>query len=201
MIFLPIFSTFVFSPLLASEESSEGEEVYHIDDVIVQGRPEHAESSVAVEKISAEDIEISGARNVVEAVKLLPGIDVSTGGQGVARLNIRGFRMRHVLLLLDGVPLNSAYDQQFDASLTAWSTMVRIFLRPILNMYGLKTWKDIRLRFQESTGTDVFSASAPGLFTTIWKSLKVGLFDSEPKNAQKQPSSYLELILVSFYYF
>ena len=31
-------------------------------------------------------------------------------------MNIRGFRTRHVLLLLDGVPMNSSFDQQFDPS-------------------------------------------------------------------------------------
>ena len=96
---------------------AETSQIYDIGDVLVRGRSQGVNAVTVVKTVDAEDIRDSGARDVVEAVHLMPGIEISTGGSGVARMNIRGFRTRHVLLLLDGIPLNSAYDQQFDASL------------------------------------------------------------------------------------
>jgi outer membrane cobalamin receptor len=44
----------------------------------------------------------------------LPGIYVRYGADGVPRIDVRGLRTRNVLLLQDGVPLNSGFDGQFD---------------------------------------------------------------------------------------
>ncbi|MCP3875116.1 MAG: TonB-dependent receptor [Desulfobacteraceae bacterium] len=114
------------------------QEVYNLEEIVVQDKAAGVEAAIAVEKIDAEDIKMSGARNVVEAMTLLPGIEISTGGSGVARMNIRGFRTRHVLLLLDGIPINSAYDQQFDASLIPVEHIARIemTLGPSSVLYG-----------------------------------------------------------------
>src|SRR5690606_3497591 len=48
------------------------------------------------------------------ALRLLPGVYVRTGGDGSPRIDVRGFRSRHVLLLVNGVPANSTADGQFD---------------------------------------------------------------------------------------
>jgi vitamin B12 transporter len=52
-----------------------------------------------------------------EALQLLPGIIISTRTDGVPRVDLRGFRSRHVILLLDGIPFNSTSDGQFDPTL------------------------------------------------------------------------------------
>src|SRR6185503_19036488 len=39
---------------------------------------------------------------------------VRTGGDGTPRIDVRGFRSRHVLLLINGVQVNSTVDGQFD---------------------------------------------------------------------------------------
>src|SRR5690606_142165 len=48
------------------------------------------------------------------ALRLLPGVYVRTGGDGSPRIDVRGFRSRHVLLLVNGVLVNSTADGQFD---------------------------------------------------------------------------------------
>ena len=40
-------------------------------------------------------------------LRLLPGVYIRTGGDGRPRMDIRGFRSRHVLLLINGVQVNS----------------------------------------------------------------------------------------------
>ena len=65
-------------------------------------------------RIGRREIEARNARTLDEALRLLPGIYVRTGGDGTPRLDVRGFRSRHVLLLVNGVPANSTADGQFD---------------------------------------------------------------------------------------
>ena len=59
-------------------------------------------------------MEAHDARTLDEALRLLPGVYVRTGGDGTPRIDIRGFRSRQILLLIDGVPYNSTDDGQFD---------------------------------------------------------------------------------------
>ena len=65
-------------------------------------------------RITRADIEARNARTLDEALKLLPGLYVRTGGDGTPRIDMRGFRSRHVLLLINGVLVNSTADGQFD---------------------------------------------------------------------------------------
>src|SRR5689334_13898437 len=65
-------------------------------------------------RIGREEIEARNARTLDEALRLLPGVYVRTGGDGTPRVDVRGFRSRHVLLLINGVPANSTSDGQFD---------------------------------------------------------------------------------------
>jgi outer membrane cobalamin receptor len=65
-------------------------------------------------RIGRAEIEARNARTLDEALRLIPGIYVRTGGDGTPRIDVRGFRSRHVLLLINGVLVNSAADGQFD---------------------------------------------------------------------------------------
>jgi outer membrane cobalamin receptor len=92
------------------------ETVYELGEIVVTGERGGVESVGSVQNITAEDIKRKGATNLTEAIQLLPGVIIKTGGDGVPRVEIRGFRSRHVLLLLDGVPLNSTFDGNFNPS-------------------------------------------------------------------------------------
>src|SRR5512139_2607798 len=72
------------------------------------------EEVATVDTVTAEDIERRGARTLEEAIALLPGVYVRYGADGVPRIDIRGLRTRNIVLLQNGVPLNSGYDGQFD---------------------------------------------------------------------------------------
>jgi outer membrane cobalamin receptor len=65
-------------------------------------------------RLTRADIEMRNARTLDEALRLLPGVYVRTGGDGTPRIDVRGFRSRHVLLLINGVLVNSSADGQFD---------------------------------------------------------------------------------------
>ena len=91
--------------------------IYELGEVVVSEAKPAVESVGTVREITAEDIQNKGARSVDEAVELLPGMYIRTGADGVPRVDLRGFRSRHVVLLLDGIPLNSTFDGNFDPSL------------------------------------------------------------------------------------
>lgn len=60
--------------------------------------------------VTREDIERWQAKSVVEVMQRLPGVDIAqSGGMGAnASTFIRGTESRHVLVLIDGIPLNNA---------------------------------------------------------------------------------------------
>lgn len=96
----------------------QGEDIFDLGKVEVSsGRLNTIEAAETVHEISAAEIKRTGARTLDEALVLLSDVDIFVGNEAAPRVNIRGFRTRHVLLLLDGVPMNSSFDQQFDPSM------------------------------------------------------------------------------------
>ncbi|WP_224984885.1 TonB-dependent receptor [Geomonas agri] len=106
------------APKARAGEAGQASDRYALGEVVVSGNRADggpgAEASQTLYTVDAGQIKASGARTLDQALQLLPGVNVRTGAEGVPRIDIRGFRTRHVLLLLDGVPMNSALDMQFD---------------------------------------------------------------------------------------
>ncbi|MBJ6725074.1 TonB-dependent receptor [Geomesophilobacter sediminis] len=94
----------------------QSEDIFTLGEVVVSGKLDAVEAAQTVHVITAEEIRKAGSRTLDEALNLLSDVGVQVGNEGVPRVDIRGFRTRHVLLLLDGVPMNSSFDQQFDPS-------------------------------------------------------------------------------------
>jgi len=101
-------------------------DIYTLGEVVVTGERDGVESIGTVREITAEDIRNKNARTLDEALELLPGLDIRTGTDGVPRVNLRGFRSRHVLLLIDGIPFNSTFDGQFDPSIIPVENIAKI---------------------------------------------------------------------------
>ena len=99
---------------------------------------EHVGSSISV--ISAEDIARRNAQNLQEAILLLPGIQISAnGGPGTASsIFIRGAESDHVLVLINGVRVNSNTSGDFEFSSLPVDMVERIeVLRgPQSGLYG-----------------------------------------------------------------
>ena len=110
----------------AEENSPNQTEAYTLGEVVVTAPSGGVESVGTVAEITAEDIEQKNARNLSQALALLPGLDVRTGAKGVPRIRLRGFTSRHVVLLLNGVPINSTYDGQFDPAIIPTENIAKI---------------------------------------------------------------------------
>ncbi len=98
----------------AAADNATGTDLFSFDAIVVSADRPAIEQVSTVREISAEEIEQQGARTLNQALALVPGVHIRSGGKGVPRVDMRGFRTRHVLLLLDGIPLNSTFDGQFD---------------------------------------------------------------------------------------
>ena len=92
----------------------ENYSAYSLGEVVVSASREGAEAGNTIHRITAAEIKDSGARTLDEVLDLVPGVYVRIGGSGTPRIDIRGFRTRHVNLLLDGIPYNNTYDGQFE---------------------------------------------------------------------------------------
>ena len=116
----------VCRPLSAAEADEKNAGVYTLGEVVVSARQDVVETAGTVREVTAEEIQNKDARTLDQALQLLPGVEIRTGAEGTPRVDIRGFRSRHVLLLLDGVPLNSTYDGQFDPSIIPTENIAKI---------------------------------------------------------------------------
>ena len=107
-------------------ETKPAADIYTLGEIVVSGEREGVESVATVREITDTDIQNKGARTLDEALQLLPGLNIRTGSDGAPRVDLRGFRSRHVILLLDGVPLNSTFDGQFDPSIIPVENIAKI---------------------------------------------------------------------------
>lgn len=126
----------LFSTAALAEEPVEKFKLGEI--VISDDADDVVESVSTVRRVTPEDIKNQGARTLDEAVSLVPGLSVRTGPRGIPFLDIRGMKTRHVRLLLNGVPLNSTFDGQFDASFISVENIAEIKVTPGVSseLYG-----------------------------------------------------------------
>lgn len=98
-------------PAIADENRNEA---YELGEIVVVAPGSGPESVSTVTRISARELKDMGARTLDEGLRFVPGLMVRVGGAGTPRIDIRGLRTRHVLLLLNGIPVKNTYDDQFD---------------------------------------------------------------------------------------
>ncbi|MEJ2480053.1 MAG: TonB-dependent receptor plug domain-containing protein [Acidihalobacter sp.] len=95
--------------------------------LITQGRrPIQPNSPATIHTITRKELQARGARNLNQALALVPGLNVRNGAQGVPRIDIRGLRTRQIKLLINGIPYNSTYDGQFDPTQFPVAEIARI---------------------------------------------------------------------------
>ncbi len=170
---------FVFGNALTSQ-AAEQTEVFELGEIVVSApAPSIVEQVTVVREVDAEQIETSGAKTLNEAIALLPGVTIRTANQGVPRIDIRGLRTRHVILLLDGIPLNSTYDNQFDPSII-----------PVENI--------ARIKITEGPSSVLYGAGGnAGVINIITKKGKTGVHGSLEAQVSEGPSNRQQTTLSS----
>jgi len=101
---------------------------------------EERELGSATTVITREWIEASGARNVAEVLRQVPGLDVARQGSDGSLVSafLRGANSPHVLVLMDGARLNSPYFSGYDFSVLTTENVERIEIvrGPFSALYG-----------------------------------------------------------------
>lgn len=103
-------------------------EPYQLGAVIVTAPSGDVQAGQSTIIIPSAEIEALGARTLDESFGSTPGIDVRSGGGGIPRIFLRGLPPRHTPLFLNGVPINSADDGQFDPRLIPVENIAEIKL-------------------------------------------------------------------------
>lgn len=125
-ILLLIIAIIIFAGTAASETTDEASDVYKLGEVIVTGERPGVEAVATQWEITAFEIENKNVKTLDEALELLPGVNISSRTQGVPRVDLRGMRSRHVILLLNGIPINSTSDGQFNPAIIATENIAKI---------------------------------------------------------------------------
>jgi outer membrane cobalamin receptor len=88
-----------------------------LEEILIEDDRPESQTNGKVRVIKSEELNKRGVRTLDEALELLPGLNVRVGNGGQPRIDIRGYRSRHVTLLVDGIPINSTFDGQLDPRL------------------------------------------------------------------------------------
>jgi outer membrane cobalamin receptor len=126
--FIAVLATLAMLGGTVGLASATDDGVYRLGEVVVSGQGTGVEAIGTTHKVTAEEIEKRGARTLDEAINMLPGVQVRTAADGAPRIDMRGFRTRHVKLLLNGTPFNSTSDGQFDPSLISVENIAEIIV-------------------------------------------------------------------------
>ncbi len=114
--FLSVISFLMIFPicLVSAEEAKTQGQVFDLGDVLIMDKGDEINSITTTDTISSEDIEMQGVQTAAEALEMIPGVDIQTGGKGQSSLKLRGFDQRDVKVLIDGVPAHEAYYGSLD---------------------------------------------------------------------------------------
>lgn len=98
------------------KEEKKKEELprFFLGEIIVTAEREITSTTATVNEITAEDIAASNATTVAEALRLLPGVDVTVGNKNEFAVNIRGIDQSRIVVLLDGMPIYEPFFGKVD---------------------------------------------------------------------------------------
>jgi outer membrane cobalamin receptor len=169
-------STLTFCARLSASEadSSKSEPpVYYLGEVVVTGEKSNRPST-AISELTAKTIESRGAFTAGEAISSVPGAWVSTGQKNSTEIKLRGFDSQHVLILVDGRPVNLPYYGDLDLASLPISNISKITVvkGPAASVYGANTMGGIvnivtKRTNQRRTGDLLFSFGEANTWNSI----------------------------------
>lgn len=127
---------------LASSPVHAQESIYTVDVVVTAGRiPQSSENVLAdVSVIDGEEIKRAGQSTLVELLQRQPGVEISSNGGAGKRSSIylRGTNEDHVVVLVDGLRINSATSgmTSFENLPLAQIERIEILRGPASSLYG-----------------------------------------------------------------
>ncbi|OQY16316.1 MAG: TonB-dependent receptor [Desulfobacteraceae bacterium 4572_35.1] len=140
---IQILAFLLLTATISMAANNNDEAVFTLGEVIVTGERQTVNLATTVTEISASDLELRGAENVAEALKLLPGIYIQTADNNRSEetVSIRGFEQSDVKILVDGVAIYGQYDHVLDLSLIPVDSIAKITITKGASsvLYGANT--------------------------------------------------------------
>ncbi|SEN08740.1 vitamin B12 transporter [Gemmobacter aquatilis] len=117
-----------------------GAEVITLDEIIVSGGLTGIAAEAygrAVTVLDAAEIEERGIVTVQDALRIIPGVSVSSAGASMTQIRIRGGEANHTLILIDGVEATGGSDEYILTGLeTANIERIEVLRGPQSAFYG-----------------------------------------------------------------
>ena len=93
--------------------------VYYLGKIVVYPGPDINPGYLSVTSafcINRKTLKNSNYEDLSDALKMVPGMDITTGYKNQASLKLRGFQPKHTVVLVDGRPVNEPYYGYIDLS-------------------------------------------------------------------------------------
>ena len=107
--------------------AEEGLQQFNLDQMVVTATrtmKELQEVPSSVSVVTSQDIEERNINSVPEALQTLPGVYMNQAAQG--GIQIRGFSSSDILVLLDGLPMNTTYNNGMEWEMVPVEKIARI---------------------------------------------------------------------------
>ncbi|HEU4551976.1 MAG TPA: Plug domain-containing protein [Chitinophaga sp.] len=129
LIALCFTTTFAYAQTPAPRADTTAAGTFTLGEVVVSGR-QHQNINVVV---SAAQLKAFAKNDVAKAINLLPSVNLSAvGPRNESMVYVRGFDLRQVPLLIDGIPVYIPYDGYVDLARFTFITDKRLS-DPFLN--------------------------------------------------------------------
>ena len=143
-----------------------GAAAYDLGVVVVTDREAAHHATTTVHTITAAQIGQLRPTSVAEILTTVPGLHVRHGGSQEAYVRVRGFRQREVLILINGMPIESAYSGQTNLDMVPVELVQRIEIvkGAASSLYGPNTIAGVVNIITRKAG-DKMSGTAEARFT------------------------------------
>jgi outer membrane cobalamin receptor len=165
----------LYANVLADEvDSTKGDlPVHYLGEVVVTAERTQ-KPPTAITEVTANAIESHGATTAGEALSSVPGVWISTGYKNSTEIKLRGFESKHVLILVDGRPVNLPYYGNLDLSSLPVGNIskIKVIKGPAASLYGANTMGGIvnivtKRTAQRRTGDLVLSFGTADTWNSI----------------------------------
>ena len=141
-----------------SKETDQDKKVKITEEILVVGKAPKVQPVSTVTTIAFTLIDQSKPRDLSDAIRYAPGVNVTVGNKNEFTLKLRGMDSRRIALLIDGVPNYEPYYGSFDLKTISASGLdsIQITKGPSSVLYGPNTLAGIVNVLTRRPGPDPF---------------------------------------------
>lgn len=113
-----VLATFIFTVNIASaDDAAGGKDKFYQDEIVIKAKSVSAiEDITDTTVITGEDVTAHSDKTLDDALKNVPGLQVTMHKKGNMRAQFRGFDQNKAAILIDGIPVNDVYSTDIDIS-------------------------------------------------------------------------------------